>query len=195
MVIRAIIFDCFGIIITDALQAICDTLSQTEPEKARQIADAIGLSNKGIVSPESSWASIARILGMSYDDYLARIQQGEAKQQPVLDFIATLRPQYKTAMLTNASGNGLRRRFADGELACYFDIVVASGDVGFAKPEAQVYEITADRLEVRLSECVMIDDREEYCIGAAGVGMRTIWYRSFGQMKRELGRLLNSSAS
>lgn len=189
--IKAIIFDCFGVIITDALQAIIDEVGRDDPKEARQIQDAIGLSNKGIVTPEASWAAIAEILGITYDEYLARIQQGEAKQQGVLDFIATLRPLYKIAMLSNASGKGIRRRFTPEELDRHFDVVVASGDIGFAKPEAQAYEITADRLGARLAECVMVDDREDYCMGARGVGMQAIRYQSFDQMKKELDTLLH----
>ena len=48
----------------------------------------------------------------------------------------------------------------------------------------------ADRLDVRLVECVMIDDREDYCVGARGVGMQAIQYKSFGQMQRELQQVL-----
>lgn len=116
---------------------------------------------------------------------------GEIKDQQLLDFIALLRVKYKTAMLTNIANSGsLSRRFSNDELSKYFDVVVVSGDIGFAKPEAQAYAITAQRLGVPLNECVMIDDLESYCLGAQGVGMKTIQYQSFNQLKHDLSQFL-----
>jgi len=69
-------------------------------------------------------------------------------------------------------------------------VVVASSNIGFAKPEARAYEITAEKLGVRLDECIMVDDVEAYCLGAEGVGMQAIRYQSFDQMKNELEVLL-----
>jgi len=69
-------------------------------------------------------------------------------------------------------------------------VVVASADIGFAKPEAEAYQITADRLGVRYDECVMIDDREDYCQGAIAAGMHAILYKSLVQLQRDLDRVL-----
>jgi HAD superfamily hydrolase (TIGR01509 family) len=59
-----------------------------------------------------------------------------------------------------------------------------------AKPEPEAYEITADRLGVRLEECVMIDDRLELCEGAQAVGMKAIMYKGLKQLKTDLESLL-----
>src|SRR6185369_3482431 len=99
------------------------------------------------------------------------------KDLELLEYIAELRTQYKIGMLSNIGRGGLERRFAPGELDRYFDVVVVSGDIGYAKPEAEAYEITADRLGVRLDECVFTDDREGYCEAARGVGMQAISYQ------------------
>jgi FMN phosphatase YigB (HAD superfamily) len=40
----------------------------------------------------------------------------------------------------------------------------------------------------------MIDDREEYCLGATGVGMQAILYSSFDQMKSEMEAILKQDA-
>jgi FMN phosphatase YigB (HAD superfamily) len=189
---KAIIFDCFGVIITDALKAICTSLRKTNPEKALLITGIIAENNRGLISAESSSEKIAKILGQTTDEFGRQIKDGEVKDQSILDFIVSLRPNFKTAMLSNISSTGLEQRFTPDELKLYFDVVVASGQVGFAKPEAQAYEITAEKLGVRLEECIMIDDVEAYCFGAKGVGMQAIHYRSFDQMKNELEALLTA---
>jgi putative hydrolase of the HAD superfamily len=93
-------------------------------------------------------------------------------------------------MLSNINVPGLMRRFSEAEREEYFDVIVVSAEIGFAKPEAQAYEITADRLGVRLDECVFIDDREDFCEAARGVGMQAVFYQSFDQAKADLERIL-----
>lgn len=193
--IKAIIFDCFGVIITDALEAICSELGVSHPDKLRKITDTLNASNRGFIAREEGAKQIADILGISVDDYRKRIAEGEAKDQTLLDYIAGLRKTFKTAMLSNISNGGLSVRFTEDELQRYFDIVVASGDIGFAKPEAQAYEHVADLLGVRLDECIFLDDRQDYCQGAKGVGMKAIVYQNFEQAKKELEGLLNNPES
>lgn len=186
---KAIIFDCFGVLVTDALEAMLQQMRESDPGKAAQIVDSVIAANKGFITREENRAAIAQLLGISTDEYADRIKDGEVKNDELLDYILALRPHYKTAMLSNVSSSGLEVRFSVDDQAKYFDTVVASGVVGFAKPEARAYEIVAERLDMRLDECIMIDDREEYCEGARAVGMRAIVYASFPQLKRDLAAL------
>ena len=188
--IKAVIFDCFGVVITDVLQAMCNELAIEHPDKAQQISELVQESIRGHIPSEESNRKVAELFGLSFEEYRSKIASGEVKDQALLNYIVTLRKNYKTAMLSNISSGGLQRRFTPQELNTYFDATVASSDIGFAKPEAQSYEIVADRLSVRLDECVLTDDREEYCEGAVGVGMAAIQYKSFAQFKPALERLL-----
>lgn len=120
----------------------------------------------------------------------AQVAIGEFKDQDLLQFVAALRKQYKTAMLSNVDADSLSRRLPDEELQEYFDTVVISGEIGYAKPEPEAYGTVADRLGVRLDACVFTDDREEFCEAARAVGMKAIHYKSSDQFKRELHELL-----
>ena len=193
--IRAIIFDCFGVIVTDVLQSIREEIAQTNPEGAEAIKDIIAANNRGLIEPGETNERIATILGISSGDFRRQIAQGEARNDKLLTYILDLRATYKTGMLSNIAGSSLARRFPDDELKSYFDVVVASGDIGFAKPERQAYEIVADRLNLRCDECVFIDDRELFCEGATSVGMRAIVYTNFAQCKYDLETLLGTYSS
>lgn len=190
--IRAIIFDCFGVVLTDALQAMCDELAESSPDKAREAEELIHTISKGFMSIEEGDIAMSKLFGITREDYVKRKYGGETRNEPLLKYIAGLRKEYKTAMLSNVSNGGLLRRFGVEELNEYFDATVASAEIGFAKPEPQAYEITADKLGVRLTECIFIDDREAYCDGARGVGMKAIVYSSFNQLKSELSRMVAS---
>lgn len=185
------IFDCFGVVLTDAVQAIRDELIGDDQKKILEIDKIWKKSHRGHITMEQTNAKIAKVVGLSYEEYTRRKSAGEVRNYLLLDYISQLRKNYKTAMLSNVSNGGLLRRFKVEELDKYFDVTVASGDVGFAKPEPRAYEIVADKLGVRLDECVFTDDREEYCEGARAVGMQAIQYVSFDQFKKDLTKAID----
>ncbi len=124
------------------------------------------------------------------EDFTGKLLEGEAKNADLLDYMRILRKKYKIGMLSNVSRKGLLDRFSEAELTRYFDNVTISGDIGYAKPQVQAYEIAADRLGVRLNEVIFIDDREAYCHAARSVGMKALLYESFDVMKPQLESLL-----
>lgn len=190
--IKAVIFDCFGVILTDALQAMADEASK-KSKAYNEIYIVLDEANRGLITRGEADKRIAKILKMPTEEYVKRKFDGETRNEPLLNYIENLRREYKTAMLSNVSNGGLLRRFHVDELNRYFDVTVASAEIGFAKPEAQAYEITADKLGVRLDECVFIDDRAEYCEGATAVGIKAVKYESFSQLKIDLNKILADS--
>jgi putative hydrolase of the HAD superfamily len=188
--IKAIIFDCFGVIVADALQVIHDELNAKNPAAATELRDLVRASNRGLLDSQKSNRRIAEILGISFEAYQNRIRDGEATDQRVLALAKQLRRSYKTAILSNISATGLAKRFTPEELRECFDQIIASADIGHAKPEPQAYTITAERLGVRPEECIFTDDRIDFCQAAQDAGMRAIVYRDFNQFKSELNGLL-----
>jgi len=191
--VRAIIFDCFGVLIRDAQNTLIEELRLSNESGANEVADLVVQSNRGIIGVDESHKQIAAVLGITYDEYREKVADGEIKNEMLMDYILKLRPKYKVGMLSNVSSGGITRRFTSQELTDHFDVVVASSDIGYAKPEPEAYEITADKLGVRFDECVFVDDREDYCEAAQSVGMRAIQYKDFAQMRAELEALLANS--
>lgn len=80
----------------------------------------------------------------------------------------------KIALISNA--DALERKAWDSSpIAKYFDVVVFSCDVGYVKPERQIYEIALKGLNEVGSNCVFVGDggsNEFY--GAKNMGMTTI---------------------
>ena len=93
----------------------------------------------------------------------------------MIGFIKTLKPNYKIGMVSNVIGREtIERRFATGELDSLFDTVIASGEVGFEKPDHRIFDLAAEKLGVLPEECLFIDDIQEYCDAAARIGMKTL---------------------
>lgn len=192
MAVRAVIFDCFGVMLTDSLQEIRAELIHDNPEDAKKASDIIAANNRGLIQPEQSNVMLAALLGMEVEEFRAKVRAGEVRNEALLAYISNLRGSHKTAMLSNIAENSLKRRFSDDELAQYFDQVVVSAEIGFIKPSREAYLITANRLEVEPSECIFTDDKIEFCEAATSVGMQAILYTNFIQFRQDLESLLES---
>src|SRR5689334_11023477 len=91
-----------------------------------------------------------------------------------------------TALLSNADGYWS----PPDEWAGLFDAVVVSGEVGLAKPAAEIYHLTAARLGLAPSECVFVDDLAINVRGAAAAGMVGVHHVSMSTTLAELAVLL-----
>ncbi|HSX07722.1 MAG TPA: hypothetical protein VLG11_02415 [Candidatus Saccharimonadales bacterium] len=68
------------------------------PETAKQIVATVHLASRGEISRQESSERIAGLLGMSVEEYVARVRDGEVKNHELLDFITELRKTYKTGL-------------------------------------------------------------------------------------------------
>lgn len=72
-----------------------------------------------------------------------------------------------------------------------FDEVIASCQVGYVKPEQEIYEIALKRFNVTADESIFIDDKQ-YCLDpAAAMGFRTILAHDPEQIIRDVHACLS----
>jgi epoxide hydrolase-like predicted phosphatase len=115
---------------------------------------------------------------------------GDRLDHGLLEIIRDLRPAYKTGLISNAWPDirlWLEERW---RIADAFDTLVISAEVGLAKPDARIYQIALDQLQVSPAETVFVDDFEENIVGAREVGMAAIQFHSPEQALGELQGLL-----
>ena len=72
-----------------------------------------------------------------------------------------------------------------------FEEIVDSAFVGCRKPEAQIYELTLERIGMRAEDCLFIDDLHPNCEGAEALGMSAVHFRdneqAIGEIRAALG--------
>jgi putative hydrolase of the HAD superfamily len=95
----------------------------------------------------------------------------------------------KMAMLNNESGSLNDYRIETFGLTKFFDGYFCSAYLGMRKPEPRMFETGAALLHMRPEECCFVDDRENNCAAAAGVGMHAIQYRGEQQLGESLRAL------
>lgn len=186
--IKAIIFDCFGVVYGDNFDSVWVGLGGDLERDQEFIKNTFYESHTGRIT---STASIfAKHLGVSEEEFRRANDEGRGIDRSMLAFIKGLKRDYKIGMLSNIGSGGLGKYIPRETLDEHFDVVIESAQIGFAKPEPNAYEITAQRLGVRLDKCVFIDDRPEYVEGAAAVGMKAIVYQNLEQLKEDLAKAL-----
>jgi putative hydrolase of the HAD superfamily len=104
-------------------------------------------------------------------------RRSQAAIGPNVELAASLRPDYKVSILSNADAS-LRRRL-EHEIGIHhlFDDIVCSAEVGMAKPEPGVFGLACSRLGLAPAECVFVDDYEQNVKAAMDLGMRAVLFR------------------
>ena len=190
--IKAIIFDCFGVFIGNPYKIRAEALDREDPERGKLLHDINRASDRGFLTSEETINQMSEIIGISPEQFLAEQNSGEVRNEALVEYVKTLRPNFKLAMLSNISSRDrLNMRFEPGQLDELFDTVVASGEEGYIKPEPEIFEIALERLGVLPEECVMIDDILEYCQGAEAVGIQTIQFLNTQQCITDLNTLID----
>lgn len=93
----------------------------------------------------------------------------------VRDALRVLRTRgYRLGMIGNVYGDERETAVSVFDLPQAFDAPVLSCDVGLAKPDPAIYQLCAERLSLDPTECVYVDDRADYLVGARAVGMMPV---------------------
>ncbi|HYY79482.1 MAG TPA: HAD-IA family hydrolase [Actinomycetes bacterium] len=80
-----------------------------------------------------------------------------------------------------ALGAGRREEDRWSGFANLADVLVYSHEVGIEKPDQRIYQVTCERLGVRPSEAVFLDDVEANVVAASQLGMRAVLFQSTTQ--------------
>jgi putative hydrolase of the HAD superfamily len=92
-----------------------------------------------------------------------------------------LRSSFRLALITNGAPDLQREKVTGAGLDPFFEIIVASGDIGIGKPDPRVFRHTLERLGLPPSDAVMVGDNLLRDVGGAQrVGMRGIWINRHG---------------
>jgi epoxide hydrolase-like predicted phosphatase len=111
--------------------------------------------------------------------------------QEVARFLGSLRPRYKTAILSNA-GSDTRRIFTDlFGFDRLVDSMIISAEERVSKPDERIYRIALERLQVDPEEAVFLDDLAVNVAAANQLGMKAVHFRETRQALAEVQSLLS----
>lgn len=190
MVIKAVIFDCFGVLVMTRLNAITNEFPQIKEAYAKigQSADLGKLSHFEFIK------IVASLVGMTEVEVENTYWTSNKINNEMIDFVAELKStqKYKVGLLSNVNRDSMDEYLHLFDERKLFDDEVISSDVGLAKPNPEIFKLAAQRLNLQTNECVMIDDVMRNVESAKSVGMQAIQYVSNDQIKADLNKLLGA---
>jgi putative hydrolase of the HAD superfamily len=144
---------------------------------------------RGEISEAEYWQELHSSYGLAIHDSISdefKKWRGLIANEDVLALVKEAKGQgLKAAVLSNV----IEPTYNVIEAAGYYDLfdgVIASCNVGYVKPEAEIYKIALERLGITAEESVFIDDKQ-YCLDpAADMGFKTILARNPEQIIRDV---------
>lgn len=154
---------------------------------------------------------IGRMKGL-FSNYLINISDEDAQKKfksylniyeknwilfdDVKEVLEKLKDRYKLVILSNGDEKQQRKKIEYTGLNKYFSDIVISSEVGYSKPEKEIFEIACKMINVKPKNCIMIGDKYKVDIeGSLNAGMHGIWVNrkkeqlSFEYQIKELNEL------
>lgn len=189
--IKAVIFDCFGVLTTDGWKQIREEYFSQDEAKMQHSRDIDRAVNAGMMYYDDFITEICRMTGLSDPEVRSRMGSS-APNRLLFDFIRdSLKDTYKIGMLSNAAANWLDELFEPWQVAL-FDETVLSYEAGTTKPDPAIYTMMTNKLSVAPEECIFIDDSEWYCTAADELGFTSIHHQDTNQTILAIKELLNA---
>jgi HAD superfamily hydrolase (TIGR01549 family) len=145
------------------------SLEQVRIERFRRLFRFVGVE----VSTETAKTALVH--------FKRNYQSARRPINGVVALLRKLRAIVKIGVVSNHMVQEQREKLSVCGIDRFVDVLVVSEEVGFAKPDRVIFEVTLDKLNSTATETVMIGDTwETDIIGAHRAGIRPIWLNRYG---------------
>jgi len=196
---QALILDFGGVLTLDfweALREFCRAeglpgdalvdLVTRDPDGRRMLVDL----ERGAIGQAEFEQYMADRLGLERGGLLARMAAGLRPDDVMLAAVAQLRKAgVKIAILSNSWGSDFFDPYAPWELESRADVVVISDQVRMRKPDAEIFDLTVEKLDVPAAACVFVDDIAAYLEPARDRGMIVVHHTESTKTVQRLAEL------
>ena len=180
---KALLVDFGGVLTTDiwsSFSAFCVERG-LDPDAAKKLfrenpeaLEELRRLERGEADPQEFERRFANLLGTEPDGLVEGLFSGLG---PADEMLTAVRRAREGGAPTGLVSNSWVMDHYTDDLRELFDAVVISGEVGMHKPEPDIFELAARRVNRDPSDCVFVDDLRENCAGAEALGMTAILHR------------------
>src|SRR5713101_5111865 len=208
MAIRAVVFDIGGVLELDVIETMDIDLDARweqrlglQPGELDRRMEAVWRAGSlGECTEEEVHQAMGKRLGMNqeqieeymremWDWYCGRLNV------PMAHFFRSLRPRYQTAILSNSFVGARREEQQRYHFEEMCDLIIYSHEVGLAKPDRRIFELTWQRLDVQPTEMLFLDDVEGHVRAARACGIHAILFQETTQAIAALEAALQAQPS
>ncbi len=146
-------------------------------------------AQNGEVTDQELWTWVGDYFSLSsrqLNKFRTDFWAGDILDINLIEYIRSLRPEYQTAIISNATD--ALRVVLENEypIADAFDLIVCSAEEKTMKPGLEIFERTLERLRRLPEETIFIDDSKPNILAARKIGMNTIHFKPTTDLIAEL---------
>ena len=192
--IKAVIFDMGNVILKVDHMVACRKFAQFSSFSKEVIySKLIGTKledsfERGFIEPEPFYEATAKKIGVdiSFAQFSAIFNDVFFDHDGMPEVLLQVKKRVKVLALSNT--NYLHYRWVEKKFKVMdnFEQKVLSFEMGYRKPEPEIYMKALDILQCRPEETVYIDDVEDFVKGARNLGLNGIVFKSYEYFKSEL---------
>ena len=203
--IRAVLWDMGGVLLRNMIPEPRIHLAELYGMSEAQLEELVfrnPVSKKatiGEVGVEELWEYVREALQLDPQklaEFEVTFWSSDRVDEELIDFIQSLRQNYKIGLLSNAFINArpsLSKRFPG--LLNVFDEVVFSYEVKIAKPDPRIYSLMLDKLGLEPENAIFVDDFRENVEAAHALGIHAIQFRNSRQARQAVLEVLSSNGA
>lgn len=195
--IRAVIFDLGNVLVQCHEERVVERVASRTGKSLDEIRSYVAGTPYarqlalGQLSNGQFFKTVAGDLGFDggYDEFALIWSEMFTPMEGTIALAAALAGAWPRYILSNT--NAIHVDYISRQFAFFreFEGYVLSHEVGLLKPDAAIYELTAQKFGLQPAEAVFVDDLAENVAGARATGMRAIHFQNAEQVRQELTKL------
>lgn len=136
------------------------------------------------------WKNLANFIGIDPTSFRKDFLDFFEFREEVFELVKKLKKnKYKLGLLSNQIEDWLEEIIENHKFNQIFDVIVTSYKSKVAKPDISIFKEIVEKLNVKSTECVYIDDLDKNIPPAKQLGMKTILFKNNKQLIKELKNL------
>jgi HAD superfamily hydrolase (TIGR01549 family) len=187
---KAVIFDFFGVFCPDIT---LEWFKQTVPDFESKLPEFQAFctqSDYGKLSKHDFFQNVSALAGVSSDEMMKGVEAQTIINTELVDYTRnSVKPNYKTACLSNGTHEWTLNVITEHGLSDLFDEIVLSGDLGIVKPSSEIYQATLQKIGVSAHDAIFTDDRQSNINAADVLGIRSLLFKDTSTFMKDFESL------
>lgn len=183
----ALLFDFFGVFCPD-ISLVWFNKTPDAPTKLTAFSEICDQSDRGELTRGAFYEKVGALAGMSAEQAKQGIQAELHMNESLIALLPVLKKRFKLAIISNTGDEWVMDIMRQSKLMPFFDEIILSSQVGYVKPQKEIFDLAGERLGVSLLECMFVDDRKANIGPAKTYGMDCILFTDTPAFIAELAK-------
>lgn len=149
----------------------------------------------GALDMDGFWQAVGPALNLptahEVEAFQTRYYGDERINVEMVELLRAYHRRLPLALLSNHPP-GLDQWLRDWDIHDLFEVMICSGEVGIAKPDPRVFQLTLNKLGIRAQEAVFVDDTAGHVTAARELGLHGMLFTGAATLRRQLSELLDN---